>query len=204
MKKLKIVLEVFIITALIMGCAVTSEPDKWYIDKTYYVDETETTTLTFTTDGHMLWLEKVTYEFSTTEKGSDVVKFIWDETGKNISNYKIVKNEEVYELTGINPANEEKSKRTATIPLYFTEGVDGLQGKTVFHGIYNVYSKDDDQSQYIFYEDGTLEMINKMTYEMSADKITIGDTDYDYEMSEVDKTFKVTDQDGVVFWDLHE
>lgn len=207
MRKLKIVLVIFIFTIMLMGCTMASKSENIYIDKTYHMDAVGMPTVIFTADGKYVWSEKGTYEFATTDTESNVIKIFWDVPGEGDpgeTDYKIEKKEEEYNLTAVyTTADGEEVVTTAANQLYFTEGTDGLQNKEMFDGIYNINSKDD-RGQYIFYEDGMLELVAKSTYKMTANIITIGTTDYTYEMSEDKKTLKIKNKGGDLVFDLYE
>lgn len=119
-------------------------------ENTFYVVE----------DNKLSLVESGTYEF--TDDGLTI------QYGNNSPvTYAIEENEKGFNLT--------VKKDSILLPLEYMEGDDGLGSSKPFHGVYGVVG---DGPGYVFYVDGTIDVVTTHEAEVTKDTISFGGLEY--------------------------
>lgn len=126
----------------------------------YKIEGTQNT-LYVVEDDKLSIVESGTYEFPS--DGTITIQY-----GNNSPvTYQIEENEQGFNLT--------VKEQSILLPLEYMEGEDGLGGSKPFHGVYGVVN---DGPGYVFYSDGTIDVVTTHEAEVAKDSISFGGLEY--------------------------
>lgn len=126
----------------------------------YKIEGTQNT-LYVVEDDKLSIVESGTYEFPS--DGTITIQY-----GNNSPvTYQIEENEQGFNLT--------VKEQSILLPLEYMEGEDGLGGSKPFHGVYGVVN---DGPGYVFYSDGTIDVVTTHEAGVAKDSISFGGLEY--------------------------